>query len=63
MLLAGRVFNDVNELLDRVIEFLNEIQPSHLELVFHDWIERVKWALANNGYSNHESTAYPEFAR
>jgi hypothetical protein len=40
--LAGRVFNDVDELLDAVIELSNEIQPSELQFVFHHWIERVK---------------------
>jgi hypothetical protein len=32
--LAGRVFNDVNELLETVVEFLNGVQPSELQLVF-----------------------------
>jgi hypothetical protein len=29
---AGRVFNDSDELLEAVIEFLNEIQPFELQL-------------------------------
>jgi hypothetical protein len=33
--LAGRVFNDVNEFFDAVIEFSNETQPTKLQLVFH----------------------------
>jgi hypothetical protein len=37
--LAGRVFNDVDELLEAVIQFLNEIQPAELYLVFHHWIK------------------------
>jgi hypothetical protein len=40
--LAGRVFNDSDEILEAVIGFLNEIQPSELQLVFHHWVERVK---------------------
>jgi hypothetical protein len=32
--LAGRVFNDIDELLDAVIGFLNETQSSELHLVF-----------------------------
>jgi hypothetical protein len=42
--LAGRVFNCADELLEVVIEFLSEIQPSELQFIFHHWIERVKWA-------------------
>jgi hypothetical protein len=41
--LTGCVFNVVDELLEVIIEFLNEIQPSELQLVFHQWIERAKW--------------------
>jgi hypothetical protein len=37
--LAGRVFNGVDELLETVIEFLNEIQPSELQFAFHHRIE------------------------
>jgi hypothetical protein len=37
--LAGGVFSDVNELLQAVIELLNEIQLSELQVVFHHWIE------------------------
>jgi histone-lysine N-methyltransferase SETMAR len=51
---AGRVFNDADELLEAVIEFLNEIQPSELQVVFHHSIERVKWVLANNEDYCHE---------
>jgi hypothetical protein len=40
--LADRVFDDVDELLEAVIEFLSEIQPSELRLVFDHWIERAK---------------------
>jgi hypothetical protein len=32
--LAGRVFNDLDEPLEAIIEVLNEIQPSELQLVF-----------------------------
>jgi hypothetical protein len=34
--LAGCVFNDVDDLLDAIIEFSNEIQVSELQLVLHD---------------------------
>jgi hypothetical protein len=39
--LAGRVFNNIDELLEKVIEVLIEIQPFELQF-FHQWIERVK---------------------
>jgi hypothetical protein len=52
--LADRVFNDADELLEAIIEFFNEIQSSELQLVFHHWIERVKWVLANNEDYYHE---------
>jgi hypothetical protein len=48
-LLAGRVFNDADELLRAITEFLTEIHRSELQFVFHHWIERVKWVLADNG--------------
>jgi hypothetical protein len=32
--LASHIFNDINELLEGVIELLNEVQPSELQLVF-----------------------------
>jgi hypothetical protein len=32
--LAGRGFNGVNEVLEAAMGFLNEIQPSELQLVF-----------------------------
>jgi hypothetical protein len=34
MFFAGRVFNDADELLETVIEFLNDIHPSELRPVF-----------------------------
>jgi hypothetical protein len=52
--LGGRVFNDADEVLDAVIELLNEIQPSKLPLIFHHWIQRVKWLLATNGDYYHD---------
>jgi hypothetical protein len=31
-----------------------EIQRSELKLLFHHWIERVQWALDNDGDDFHE---------
>jgi hypothetical protein len=39
---AGRVFSDADGLLEALIEFLNEVQPSELQPLFYDWIKRVK---------------------
>jgi hypothetical protein len=60
---AGRMCNHANDLFEAIIEFLNEIQPSELQLVFHHWIERVKWILANNRDYRLEETTDCEFER
>jgi hypothetical protein len=52
--LAGCEFNDVDGFLEVLIKFLNEIEPSELQFICHHWIERVKWALANNSDSYQE---------
>jgi hypothetical protein len=39
---AEPVFNEADELLEAVVESLNEIQPSEMQLVFHHWNERIK---------------------
>jgi hypothetical protein len=52
--LAGRVFNDGYELFEGVVEFLNEIQASELQFVFHCWTERITQVFANNGADHHE---------
>jgi hypothetical protein len=52
--LADRVFNDIDELSEAIIEFMNEIHLSELQLVFHHWIEQIKRVLANNGDYHHE---------
>jgi hypothetical protein len=61
--LAGHVFDDVDELLEAIIEFLNEIRSSELQLGLRHWIKRVKWILATNGDDYHEPLTYPEFVR
>jgi histone-lysine N-methyltransferase SETMAR len=52
--LAGRMFDDSEELLDGTTSFLEEIQPSELHVVFSHWVERLRWVLENNGDSDHE---------
>jgi hypothetical protein len=29
--------------------FLEEVQVSELKLVFHYWVERIRWVLGHNG--------------
>jgi hypothetical protein len=38
--LTVRVFNDVDEPPEAIIEFLNEIQASELQRAFHHWTEQ-----------------------
>jgi hypothetical protein len=60
--LARRVFYGIGKFLGPVADFLNEIQLSELQHVFHHGTERVKWVLSNNGDYYHEYTTYPESA-
>jgi hypothetical protein len=52
--LAGRTFDKAEQLLEAITEFLDEIQPSKLEVVLSHWIERFRWVLENNGDYYHE---------
>jgi hypothetical protein len=61
--LADCVFNDVDELLEAVVEFLNDIWPPESQFGFHHWIEREKLVLAKIGDHCHEETTDPEFGR
>jgi histone-lysine N-methyltransferase SETMAR len=52
--LAGRMFDDPEELLDGTTSFLEEVHPSELQVVFSHLVERVRWVLENNGDYYHE---------
>jgi hypothetical protein len=52
--LAGRRFDEPEQLLEAIRVFFNEIQPSELEIVLSRWVERVRWVLENNGDYYHE---------
>jgi hypothetical protein len=52
--LAGQQFSGREDLFTNSPEFLREIQRSELELVFHQWIERVQWVLDKDGDNFHE---------
>jgi histone-lysine N-methyltransferase SETMAR len=40
--LAGRMFDDPEELWDGITSFLEKVQPSELHVVFSHWVERVR---------------------
>jgi hypothetical protein len=47
--LAGKSFSRPEELLDCINAFLEEIHGAELTVVFHEWIERLKWVLDHDG--------------
>jgi hypothetical protein len=53
-LLVGQTFDEPEQLLDAITEFLNEIQPPDVVAIFSHWVKRVRWALENNGDYYHE---------
>jgi hypothetical protein len=52
--LVGQTFDEPDQLLEVITEFLNEIQPLGVVAVFSHWVERVRWVLENNGNYYHE---------
>jgi transposase len=52
--LAGQTFDEPEQLLEAIIEFLNEIQPPEVVTVFSQWVQRVRWVFENNGDYYHE---------
>jgi hypothetical protein len=50
----GQQFPGSEDLLTGIQEFLSQVQRSELEFVVHHWVERVQWALDNNGDYFHE---------
>jgi hypothetical protein len=47
--LVGQTFDEPEQLLDVITEFLNETQSPEVVAVFRRWVERVRWVLENNG--------------
>jgi hypothetical protein len=39
--LVGQTFGELEQLLEAITEFLNEIQPPDVVAVFSHWVERV----------------------
>jgi hypothetical protein len=52
--LDDRTFDEAEQLLEAITEFLDEIHPSELEVVFSHWVERVRWVLESNGDYYHQ---------
>jgi transposase len=52
--LAGRMFDDPEELLDGVTSFFEEVQRSELHIVFSPWVERVTCVLKTHRDDYHE---------
>jgi hypothetical protein len=46
--LAGQSFAGPEGLCEGIMAFLGEGQVSELKLVFHDWVERIRYALDHN---------------
>jgi hypothetical protein len=47
--LASRTFDKPEQLLEAITEFLDEIHPSQLEVVFRSWVEKIRRVLGNSG--------------
>jgi transposase len=52
--LVGQTFDEPEQLLEGITEFLNKIQTPEVVAVFSHWVERVRWVLENNGDYYHE---------
>jgi histone-lysine N-methyltransferase SETMAR len=52
--LVGQTFDEPEQLLEVITEFLNEIQPPEAVAVFSHWVESVRWVLGNSGDDHHE---------
>jgi hypothetical protein len=47
--LAGAKFDEPEQLLNAITEFLNTISAEELRAVFDEWVERVRWVTENEG--------------
>jgi histone-lysine N-methyltransferase SETMAR len=46
---VGQTFDEPEQLLETITEFLNEIHPPEVVAVFSHWVEMVRWVSENNG--------------
>jgi hypothetical protein len=42
-------FAEPDGLFEGIMAFLEEVRVSELKLVFHHWVERIRWVLDHNG--------------
>jgi hypothetical protein len=47
--LVGQSFAEPEGLFEGIMAFLEEVQVSELKLVFHYWVELIRWVLDYNG--------------
>jgi transposase len=52
--LVGQTFDEPEQLLEAITEFLNEIQPPEVASVLSHWAKRVRCVLENDGDYYHE---------
>jgi hypothetical protein len=52
--LVGQTFDEPEQLLEAITEFLNEIQPPEVVAVFSHLVERTRWVLEKNRDYYHE---------
>jgi wyosine [tRNA(Phe)-imidazoG37] synthetase (radical SAM superfamily) len=52
--LVGQTFEEPEQLLEAITEFLNEIQPPEVVAVFSNWVEMMRRVLENNEDYYHE---------
>jgi hypothetical protein len=52
--LVGQIFDNPEQLLETITEFLNEIQPPEVVAAFSHRVERVRWVFEDNGDYYHE---------
>jgi hypothetical protein len=55
-----QVFQSEEQSLDAITENWNELTFEDIQRVFHNWMERLIWVIANSGESaNHKSFRLP----
>jgi hypothetical protein len=46
---VAQSFAGLEGLFEGIMAFLEEVQVSELKLVFHHWVEGIRWILDHNG--------------
>jgi hypothetical protein len=53
-LFVTQTFDESEQLLEDITEFLNAVQQPEVAAVFSHLVERMRWVLENNGDYHHE---------